>query len=165
MVFVLLFFSLLLPYLATGVHYSRNRYATLMAAASQTSKDLKKIASSKSIVENALRDKKEASSTNPVLIAKHHTMSCDKSRYSYIGVCNCGFVKKNSAVIQKARDFLEGKIDEPEVIKPMLLWPGYAMTSYLKSGTVKTLNAYNPDYTKSLEEALEIPEFDFKELR
>lgn len=147
---------LLLPYLAVGAKYSRTRYAAIMASANQKTQDVAAIKTAKKKVESFNSDIREARSTNITALIKHHKPGCDKVRYSHIGSCDCGFLSRHQAELEKHQNFLEGKVDEPDVIKPMLLWPGYGIVDYLKSGTVSPNKTYNPDYTRALEQELEI---------
>lgn len=134
MLFIICFLLLLTAYVGTGAVYSRGRYANILAQAEQDSYDFKVIESTKKEMRELDKTYSEMRSTNYTQITKHHTSGCDKARYSHIGVCDCGAVKKNRNRHNELSKKIEGRIDEPDVTKPILFWPAYMLGDFVRNG-------------------------------
>lgn len=163
MITLIIFMVLFVPYILTGAKFSRNRYAI------QAQKNKIALASFDPQVETAnrirtlkanLNESTNRSDTEGV----NHSADCPAHEWGSPGYrrqhCRCK-VYGRIAEIRRELVNLEANfvnapdMDEANVIMPMLLWPTYMMTSYLKSGSV---NGYDPIITAQLERELGIKE-------
>lgn len=135
MLALIIVLMVLTTYFGTGTIYSRGRYANILAEYSMKRTDFKAIAEAKQAVA-ALDDdyNKMVNSTNSKIIRSYHSGGCDKSLYNFIGNCDCGATKKNRRLVQEHMKTINGTYDEPDVIKPILFWPGYVLTNFVKNG-------------------------------
>jgi len=137
-------FVFLIPYLTVGARYSRNRYAELQHVNAQKQMGVPSLAELKAMkVElNSLR-------SGPDILGDYklaHEANC--RAWSWISEvyrnthCNCGVKKKVGLLEQNIRAAEAGKAmtQEPSVFTPLLFWPGYMATSYLKGGKVDKPN-------------------------
>lgn len=148
MLVLVILLTMLSTYMVAGAKYARGRYAVLMNQAEQTQAD----ASLRASKENKLR---ELEKIHPFRDKRYHNPKCSQHNYNHIAACNCGSMDKIYKEQADLREYLGGTIPEPEVFKPMVFWPLYVMSSYLKSGTI---NKYNPALTAKLERELGIGE-------